>query len=68
MFHSYAFDFSVWELWGALIYGGRLIVVPYMVSRSPREFYELLHRERVTILNQTPSSFQELDESRRGRW
>jgi amino acid adenylation domain-containing protein len=60
MFHSYAFDFSVWELWGALIYGGRLIVVPYMVTRSAREFYELLHRERVTILNQTPSSFQEL--------
>ena len=60
MFHSYAFDFSVWELWGALIYGGRLIVVPYTVSRSPREFYELLHREHVTILNQTPSSFQEL--------
>ena len=60
MFHSYAFDFSVWELWGALIHGGRVIVVPYMVSRSPREFYELLHREGVTILNQTPSSFQEL--------
>ncbi|HEY1271032.1 MAG TPA: amino acid adenylation domain-containing protein, partial [Terriglobales bacterium] len=60
MFHSYAFDFSVWELWGALIYGGRLVVVPYMVSRSPKEFYELLHNEGVTVLNQTPSSFQQL--------
>jgi amino acid adenylation domain-containing protein len=60
LFHSYAFDFSVWELWGALIYGGRLVVVPYMLSRSPKEFYQLLHREGVTILNQTPSSFQQL--------
>src|SRR6185503_19312059 len=35
LFHSYAFDFSVWELWGALLYGGRLVIVPYWVSRSP---------------------------------
>lgn len=60
MFHSYAFDFSVWELWGALIYGGRLVVVPYLVSRSPEEFYRLLISEGVTILNQTPSSFRQL--------
>jgi amino acid adenylation domain-containing protein/FkbH-like protein len=60
MFHSYAFDFSVWELWGALIYGGRVVVVPYLVSRSSEEFYRLLETEQVTVLNQTPSSFRQL--------
>ena len=45
LFHSYTFDFSVWEIWGALLFGGRLVVVPYYVSRSPDAFYHLLARE-----------------------
>jgi amino acid adenylation domain-containing protein/non-ribosomal peptide synthase protein (TIGR01720 family) len=60
LFHSSAFDFSVWEIWGALIYGGRLVVVPFIVSRSPEAFYELLGHEQVTVLNQTPSAFRQL--------
>ncbi|MGV0104585.1 Non-ribosomal peptide synthetase [Nostoc sp. DSM 114160] len=60
MFHSYAFDFSVWEIWGALLYGGRLVIVPYLVTRSPESFYQLLCQEKVTILNQTPSAFRQL--------
>jgi amino acid adenylation domain-containing protein len=60
LFHSIAFDFSVWEIWGALLYGGRLVVVPYEVSRSPQAFYELLAQQQVTVLNQTPSAFRQL--------
>ncbi|WP_227979661.1 non-ribosomal peptide synthase/polyketide synthase [Nocardia spumae] len=60
LFHSYAFDFSVWELWGALLHGGRLVVVDYFTSRSPQQFRELLIAEGVTVLNQTPSAFYQL--------
>ncbi len=60
MFHSCAFDFSVWEIWGALLYGGRLVVVPYLTSRSPEAFYQLLGDEQVTVLNQTPAAFRQL--------
>ncbi|MEV0533674.1 amino acid adenylation domain-containing protein [Kitasatospora sp. NPDC050463] len=60
MTHSLAFDFSVWEIWGALFYGGRLVVVRQEVTRSPAELLDLLAAEKVTVLNQTPSAFYEL--------
>ncbi|WP_066944335.1 non-ribosomal peptide synthetase [Microtetraspora fusca] len=60
LFHSFAFDFSVWELWGALVHGGRLVVVPSEVAREPEEFAALLAAEGVTVLNQTPSAFAAL--------
>jgi len=57
LFHSYVFDFSVWEIWGALIYGGKLVILPYEQSRDLHLFYELCNKEQVTVLNQTPSVF-----------
>ncbi|WP_433665148.1 amino acid adenylation domain-containing protein [Nocardia sp. CA-128927] len=65
LFHSFAFDFSVWELWCGLAHGGSVVVVDYVTSRSPEQFRELLIRERVTVLNQTPSAFYQLVEADR---
>jgi amino acid adenylation domain-containing protein len=63
LFHTYAFDFSVWEIWGALANGGRLVIVPGAVARSSEELHELLVSEGVTVLNQTPTAFAELIEA-----
>ncbi|MHC8338371.1 amino acid adenylation domain-containing protein [Pseudomonas sp. HLT2-19-2] len=60
LFHSYAFDFSVWELFGSLCTGGRLVIVPYDISREPQAFHRLLCDEGVTVLNQTPTAFRQL--------
>ncbi|MGL5384304.1 MAG: amino acid adenylation domain-containing protein, partial [Enterobacterales bacterium] len=60
LFHSFAFDFSVWELWGALRYGGTLVLVPHAITRSPQAFYWLICEQGVTVLNQTPSAFTAL--------
>ncbi|AEA65562.1 non-ribosomal peptide synthetase [Burkholderia gladioli] len=62
LFHSYAFDFSVWEIWGALRHGARLLTVSSEVSRDPEQFRALLRRHGVSVLNQTPSAFVRLIE------
>ncbi|MDJ0835576.1 MAG: amino acid adenylation domain-containing protein [Acidobacteriota bacterium] len=60
LFHNVFFDFSVWEMWGALLHGGKLVIVPYWTARSPLAFRDLLYREGVTVLNQTPTAFRQL--------
>ncbi|MBT2286935.1 amino acid adenylation domain-containing protein [Paenibacillus polymyxa] len=60
LFHSFCFDFSVWEMYGALLNGGKLVIVPPHTAKNPAEFLELLGREQVTILNQTPTYFYQL--------
>ncbi|MFC2145727.1 amino acid adenylation domain-containing protein [Acidobacteriota bacterium] len=60
LFHSYCFDFSVWEMYGALLYGGKLVIIPQMVTRDPRGYLQVLKKCGVTILNHTPSAFYHL--------
>ncbi|WP_078607000.1 non-ribosomal peptide synthetase [Streptomyces flavidovirens] len=63
LFHSYAFDFSVWEIWGSLLHGGRLVIVPQWATRAPDVFAELVRDEQVTVLSQTPSAFGQVSET-----
>ena len=60
MFHSAAFDFSVWEMWGAWLHGGRLVIVPQVTCRDPEAFVRLLREEQVTVFSQTPTAFRSL--------
>ncbi len=60
LFHSYCFDFSVWEMYGALLYGGKLVIIPTMTARDPQVFLHVLKEQQVTVLNQTPSAFYRL--------
>ena len=60
MFHSFCFDFSVWEMYGALLYGGKLVIVPKLAAQNPGEYLRLLKQQKVTVLNQTPTAFYKL--------
>ena len=65
VFHSYAFDLSVWEMWTPLLTGGKLVVVPTQVAQSPEDFNDLICEQQVTVLNQTPSAMRQLLEYRK---
>lgn len=60
MFHSHCFDFSVWEIFGALLFGGKLVIVPDHIAREPKEYLNLVINHQVTVLNQTPTAFNNL--------
>ncbi|KAF8946543.1 hypothetical protein BGZ46_005767, partial [Entomortierella lignicola] len=60
MTHSFSFDVSVWELWGAVCHGGKLIVPSHLTIKSPEDLYYLICEQGVTILNMTPSAFRPL--------
>ena len=66
MFHSYGFDFSVWEMYGATLYGGKLVVVSEEEAKDSRIFLKLLKRHKVTVLNQVPTAFYNLDREDKG--
>ncbi|HEY2740206.1 MAG TPA: AMP-binding protein, partial [Thermoanaerobaculia bacterium] len=67
LFHSHTFDMSVWELWGALLHGGRAVVIPHWIRLAPDAFYELLIEQKITVLGQTPSAFHQLEQAAAAR-
>jgi amino acid adenylation domain-containing protein len=67
LFHSFSFDFSVWEMYGALFYGGRLVIIPKMIAQDANVFADLLMEQQITVLNQTPSAFYTLQECMAGK-
>ncbi len=62
-FHSISFDFSVWEIWGALLTGGRLVIIPPRIARAPGECCSWTDQQQVTILNQTPTAFRQFSKA-----
>ncbi|MCP4153151.1 MAG: AMP-binding protein, partial [bacterium] len=60
LFHSFCFDFSVWEMYGPLLFGGKLVIISKMEARDTGRFLEILKEQAVTVLNQTPSAFYQL--------
>jgi len=62
LFHSYCFDFSVWEMYGSLLYGGRLVIVSKITAKDTEKFLRVLEEQKVTVLNQTPRAFYNLAE------
>ncbi|NTJ36669.1 AMP-binding protein, partial [Agrobacterium rhizogenes] len=60
-FHSFSFDFSVWELWGALLHGGSVVVITAEATKAPDLFFDAIQKHHVTVLSQTPSMFKELE-------
>ena len=68
LFHSLSFDFSVWELFGAILNGGELVIVPYKVSRNPSLFVELIKKNKISVLNQTPTAFANFIQSERNNY
>lgn len=68
LFHSYCFDFSVWEMYGALLNGGMLVIVPKLIAQDSYAFFDFLSEEKITVLNQTPTAFRSLSLINRDRF